>query len=675
MSEGDNIEATQDGDARFKAAFENAGVGMARVTPDGRWLEVNQRLCDMVGYSREELLKRTFADITHPDDLPGDLREARRLWSGERDTYLREKRYYHKNGSIVWVKLTISVVRKADGSPDHFISIIEDISAQRRAEDTLAVSEDQFRTMADSAPVMIWISGADRLCTFFNQRWLDFTGRPLDKELGSGWSEGLHADDRARCLEVYHTAFDARKAFDVEYRLRRHDGEYRWLLDQGTPRLTPAGKFLGYIGSCVDITERKQAEAERELLAQEQVARAAAEAANRSKDEFLAMVSHELRSPLNAILGYARILRSARTDKELIEKAVEVIERNAKAQLQIVEDLLDSARIITGKLRIELCPTTLAPLLEAALDTVRSAAAVKGITLVAHIDQAPDDMLADSTRLQQVVWNLLSNGVKFTPEGGRVELRTESDADKIRIIVRDTGKGIDTAFLPFIFDRFRQADPTSARQATGLGLGLSLAKHLVELHGGTITAESEGVGRGSTFTVTLPRRAPEALAQAPAVATHQVTAFPFVLDQIPSLEGLTALVVDDQHEARVVLTHTLVQYGVKVNAVSSGAEALAFLASATDGKRPDVLILDIAMPDEDGYSVLKKIRALERQNGSNGKPIPAIALTAFGRSEDRLRALRAGFHLHVTKPVEPAELAVVIASLTNRRPQERLRRA
>ena len=321
------------------------------------------------------------------------------------------------------------------------------------------------------------------------------------------------------------------------------------------------------------------------------------------------MVSHELRSPLNAILGYARILRSGRPDKELIEKAVAVIERNAKAQLQIVEDLLDSARIITGKLRIDLGSTSLAPLLEAALDTVRSAAAVKRITLIDNIDQAPEEILADPTRLQQVVWNLLSNGVKFTPEGGRVELRTESDPDQIRIIVSDNGKGIDPTFLPFIFDRFRQADTTSARSASGLGLGLSLVKHLVELHGGTITAESEGIGHGSTFTVTLPRRASASIAPAPAVA-REVRTSPFVLDRVPSLEGVTALVVDDQYEARSVLTHTLVQYGVQVIAVSSGAEALAVLAAPPKGKRPDVLILDIAMPGEDGYSVLKRVRAL-----------------------------------------------------------------
>jgi signal transduction histidine kinase len=289
-------------------------------------------------------------------------------------------------------------------------------------------------------------------------------------------------------------------------------------LDHGIPRSSPSGKFLGYIGSCIDITERKQAEQEREQLAREQVARAAAEAANRSKDEFLAMVSHELRSPLTAILGYTRMLRYGPADRNEIDKCTTVIERNATTQLQIIEDLLDSARIITGKLQIELESIDLVPVLEAALDTVRPTAEAKGITLGANFRPEPEETLGDSTRLQQVVWNLLANAIKFTPTGGRVELRMQSESDHVRITVTDTGKGIDVGFLPFIFDRFRQADPSSARRVGGLGLGLSLVKHLVELHGGTIAAASEGVGRGSTFTVMLPRRQPEFIEPPLAVA-------------------------------------------------------------------------------------------------------------------------------------------------------------
>ena len=407
---------------------------------------------------------------------------------------------------------------------------------------------------------------------------------------------------------------------------------------------------------------------QRRLYEVEQQARRQAEEANRTKDEFLALVSHELRSPLNAILGYTRMLRSGPEDREGFNKVTGVIERSAKAQLQIIEDLLDSARIVTGKLRIEPSLVDLVPALEAALDTVRSAAEAKGITLVANFSQLPEQVLGDSTRLQQVVWNLLANAVKFTPEGGLVELRMEGAADHIRIAVSDTGKGIEPEFLPFVFDRFRQADSSSGRRYGGLGLGLSLVKHLVELHGGTITAASEGAGRGTTFTITLPRRHLEFIpSPSSAVTSREVR----VEDAIPrdqhlSLEGLSVLVVDDQEEARVVLNHALSEYGAQVTTASSGAEALAILSRPPDGRRPDALILDIAMPGEDGYAVLKKMRALEVEQGAVVYQIPAIALTAHARVEDRVRALNAGFQMHVAKPVEPTELAVVILSLIKR---------
>jgi PAS domain S-box-containing protein len=799
-----SIEALHDSEARFRSIFENAAVGIARVAPDGHWLEVNQRLCDIVGYTREELMTKTFGDITHPDDLEGELMALRRMLAGEVDTYLREKRYRRKDGTYVWAALTSSLIRKADDSPDYFISVIEDISARKQVEENLRESEERFRILADTAPVMVWGSGVDKLRVYFNKQWLDFTGRAMKEELGAGWTEGVHREDYDRCLEIYVRSFEAREPFEMEYRLRRYDGEYRWVLDHGVPRYSPGGDFLGYIGSCIDITERrqaeatvresearfqqmadtapamlwvtepdarctfvsrgwyeftgqteqealgkggfgwldavhpddreesgrifleanrkrepftldyrlrrsdgvyrwaidtgrphfdkagvflgyvgsviditerKQAEAEREQLAQEQIARATAEAANRSKDEFLAMVSHELRSPLNAILGYARMLRSGAVDGEDAAKAIAVIERSAKAQLQIIEDLLDSARIIAGKLRIEPGPVDLVPVLDAALDTARSAAEAKGVTLSADFGALPEQVLGDPTRLQQVVWNLLTNAVKFTPEGGRVGLRMDGDADSVRITVSDTGKGIEPEFLPFIFEHFRQADPSSARRYGGLGLGLSLVKHLVELHGGTITAASEGKGRGAAFTVTLPRRQFEFIAPPPAVAHREVrTEGAIKIDRDLSLEGMSVLVVDDQEEARELLVQTLGDYGARVTAVSSGAEALAFLSDPPGGKRPDALILDIAMPGEDGYTVLKKARALEAARGAAADQIPAIALTAHGRSEDRLRALKEGFQMHVTKPVEPAELAVVIASVTARCAWERERK-
>ncbi len=835
------VETLRDSGARFRATFENAAVGIARVAPDGCWLEVNQRLCDIVGYTHKELMTKTFGDITHPDDLESDWNQARRLLAGEIENYSLEKRYYRKDGSIVWVNKTVSLARKANGAPDYFVSIIEDISARKRleeanlkrvalladvgaalaehqaplqsmlqksaealvrhldaafariwtlnpkesllelqasaglythlngrhsrvpfgelkigliakerqphltndvvndprisdpewarekgmvafagypllvedrvvgvmgmfarhpltedtveaiatvaapiaqgierkrAEEALRASEEKFRILADTAPVMVWVSGADKLRAFFNKPWLEFTGRAMEEELGYGWAEGVHQEDYDCCLETFNASCDAREPFKMEYRLRRHDGEYRWILDHGVPRYSPYGDFLGCVGSCIDITERKQVEArEREQLALEQAARATAEAANRSKDEFLTMLSHELRSPLNAVLGYTRMLRCGPVDRDAINKVAAIVERNAKAQLQIIEDLLDSACVTTGKLRIKTRPVDLSTVLESALNTVRAAAEAKGIMLVADFGPRPEEMVGDSARLQQVVWNLLSNGIKFTPEGGRVELQMDSDANHIRIKVSDTGKGIEPEFLPFVFDHFRQADSSSTRRYGGLGLGLSLAKYLVELHGGTITAASEGAGRGATFTVTLPRRHPELIAPPPAVAPSEArTGGAIILGAALSLEGVSVLVVDDQEEARELLVQALGEYGAQVTAASSGAEALALLSDPLSGKRPDALILDIAMPDEDGYTVLNKVRALEAARGDAADQIPAIALTAYGRSEDRLRALQEGFQMHITKPVEPAELAVVIASVTTRCAWERERK-
>ncbi|HEY7181371.1 MAG TPA: ATP-binding protein, partial [Blastocatellia bacterium] len=579
--------------------------------------------------------------------------------------------------------LHYSAVRKfpipgQDSGGTNIGGIAIDITESKHADEALRESEERLAGIVSSAMDAIITVDEDQRVILFNEAAEQMFGRPAAEALGQPIIRFI--PDRFHITHTEHVrrhsetggASSAMGRLGAINALRADGVEFP--IEASVSSIDVGGRKL-YTIILRDITELKLAEAEREQLAREQVARASAEVANRSKDEFLAMVSHELRSPLNAILGYSRMLRSGPVDRDAISKVTAVIERNAKAQLQIIEDLLDSARIITGKLRIELEPIDLVPALEAALDTVRPTAEAKGISLAANFGPSPEVTLGDSTRLQQVVWNLLSNGIKFTPEGGRVELRMESDANHIRIKVSDTGKGIDPEFLPFAFDPLRQADSSSARRYGGLGLGLSLVKHLVELHGGTITAASEGSGRGSTFTVTLPRRQLEFIAPpTPAVTPREVrTEGAIQLDQTLSLEGVSVLVVDDQEEARLVLTQTLSEYGAQVTAVSSGVDALAFLSDLPEGKRPDALILDVAMPGEDGYAVLKKVRGLEVERGGAAGRIPAIALTACGRSKDRLRALQAGFDIYVAKPVEPAELAVVIASLMTRRAWERKR--
>jgi len=463
---------------------------------------------------------------------------------------------------------------------------------------------------------------------------------------------------------------------------------------QSTPLISRSGLLLGMISThwsqphqpsehdlrlmdilarqAADLIERKQVEAERErLLEQEQLLRQTAEAHNRAKDEFLSVVSHELRGPLNSILGYTRLTRANPHNAELVARYAEIIERNAKTQQQMTEDLLDTARIISGKLKLEPAPADLRLVLEDALTVVQLAAEAKQIELAASLGDEPVEIVGDAMRLQQVVWNLLQNAIKFTPAGGRVELRLERDDKQARIVVSDTGKGIEPEFLPHIFDRFSQSDMSQTRRHGGLGLGLALVKQLVELHGGTIEAASAGAG--ATFTVTLPLRAPQVAAQKPPRAIAEVVsgqeAIPFA--DLPRLDGVRVLVVDDQEEARLLVAAALGQQGAAVTAVASGAEALALLDRTTF----DALILDIAMPDEDGYTVLKKVRALEAERDAEADHIPAVALTAYGRSEDRLRTLQAGFLLHVAKPVELPELVMVIASLTRNRQGNRTTKA
>jgi len=380
--------------------------------------------------------------------------------------------------------------------------------------------------------------------------------------------------------------------------------------------------------------------------------------ANRIKDEFLATVSHELRTPLNSILGWAQLMRTGTLDDNVSGRALQTIERNTRMLAQIIDDLLDVSRIISGKLRLDVKPIDLGPVVEAALEAVRPAAAAKHINLDLSLDSTVGAVSGDPGRLQQVVWNLLSNAMKFTPDGGTVEVRLEGVGSNACITIQDTGEGIPETFLPFVFDRFRQADSTFTRMHGGLGIGLAIVRHLVEMHGGSVTADSPGKDQGATFTVSLPLLNSRSNRVPRRKETGSLKLQP--QHESTELNGIRVMIVEDERDAREVLVAMLEHRGATVLAASSAAEAVDVLAHATNGSMPDVLVSDLGMPGEDGFALISRIRAMKPEQGGR---IPAIALTAYARAEDRARVLAAGFQRHVAKPVEPSLLATTVANL------------
>jgi PAS domain S-box-containing protein len=513
-------------------------------------------------------------------------------------------------------------------------------------------SDDAIITKTLDGTITSWNASAARLLGYVAD---EIIGQPITVLIPPDRQEeeqhiiaNLRAGNRIEHYETVRVAKDGR-LIDVSLTISP-------LRDQ-TAEIVGASKILR------DVTERKRIERElqellaerNQLLASERAARSEAERLSTSKDEFLALLSHELRTPLNAILGWTQILRSGSLASSNLEKGLGVIERNVRAQTQLVDDLLDMSRIISGQMRLEVQPVMPYAFVQGAIESARPAADARGVRLEATLDPAAGPVSGDANRLQQVVWNLISNAIKFTPRGGHVQVIFERVNSNIEICVADSGIGIQPDFLPHIFERFRQADATTTREHGGLGLGLSIVKHIVELHGGTVVANSDGEGQGATFRVRLPvavsRWNPNRSHEHPR--SSQRLAVPFVN---ADLSNLVVLVVDDDPDSRDLLHRLLSDCGATVTAAASAAEALA----ATDNQRPDLLISDIGMPEIDGYQLLRSLRA------NSDVRFPAIALTAFARSEDRTRALLAGFVAHVSKPVEPAELIATVAAVSGR---------
>ena len=525
----------------------------------------------------------------------------------------------------------------------------------QREKAALSALEERYRLVTEQMPQIVWMTNAAGAHLYFNQRWYEFTGLSPQQSFGDGWARPLHPADVDRARVRWQRSLDSGAPYEIEYRFRRRDGEYHWFLARALPLRDENGRVTKWFGTCTDIDDAKSAAAERaQALENEEQARHEAENANRLKDEFLAVVSHELRTPLTPILGWLELLKEGDPDAEFRAQAYDVIERNTRSQAQIVNDLLDVSRIISGKLKLELASIDLGEVVRAAIETVEPTARVKGVQLDAELSSRPAMSVGDADRLQQVAWNLISNAVKFTPRGGQVTVKLEREASQYTLRVIDSGAGIAPEFLPHVFERFRQADASSTRATGGLGLGLSIVRHLVEQHGGEVSVDSRGLGYGCTFSVRLPI-APLAPA---ASETDENTAH---LDEETSaakqsLSGLKILVVDDELDAREMLQMVLKRYGARIEIAGGARQALEVF----ERFRPDIVLSDIGMPEADGYWLIENIRALPVTEGGQ---TPAIALTAYARNEDRERALEAGFQDHLAKPIAPAKLVAALVEL------------
>jgi len=513
----------------------------------------------------------------------------------------------------------------------------------------LSKSEERFRTLCACSPLGIYLADVAGRCTYLNPRCQAISGLILDESLVSVWQRSVHPEDRDRVVADWLGWIKEGHEYSTEFRLADRE-TVRWINVQSSPMFSDSGILLGHVGTVRDVTERKQAEEERGRLIREQVARQEAERANQMKDEFLAILSHELRTPLNAILGWSRLLLVKKFDQETIDKALETIERNAKSQAQLVEDILDVSRILRGKLNFNLYPIELKNVIEMAIDSLTPLAETKSIVIEFQADSNVGKVIGDSDRLQQVVWNLLSNAIKFTPDEGKVDVRLELVGDEAQIQVIDSGIGIAPDFLPYVFDRFRQADSSTTRSYGGLGLGLAIVSHLVEQHGGNVRAENN-TGEGAKFTVSMP--VVEGNGEGAVDDCFELNE---VTEALPTLANLQLLVVDDDDDTRDFLIAVLEDEGAVVRSAASAAGALAALETSW----PDLLLSDIGMPEADGYELIARVREMEVLRD---RKMPAIALTAYVRESDRRQALEAGFQMHLSKPVEVTKLIAGIANL------------
>jgi len=649
----------------FRVTLGSIGDGIIASDPDGHVTYMNGVAETLTGWTNDAAKGTPLVDVFHivnettrqPVANPAGLV----IRSGHVVGLANHTVLISRDGTERPITDSAAPIRDDHGRILGVVLVFRDFTEQRRAEEAIAEQREWLETTLESIGDAVIATDVRGRVVFMNPVAENLTGWRIDS-----------ARDRP-CTEVFNIVHEATRRLvenpvtrvlqdGVIVGLANHtiliaaDGSERPIDDSGAPIRNRDGRVVGVVLVFRDVSERRRLETEREaaagererLLVAERTARAEAERANRLKDDFVAMVSHELRTPLNAILGWTDMMLRKQNDQATVARGLDIVARNTRLQTQLISDLLDISRIVSGKLRLDLQGVELASVIDAAVETVQHAADQKGVVIDRRLDTSIGPMAGDPARLQQIVWNLLSNALKFTPKGGRVRIVLRRTGSQAEIIVEDNGAGIRPDFLPYVFDRFQTADASRTRRFGGLGLGLSIVRSLVEFHGGTVKAASAGEGSGATFTIVLPMAAPPEL-RAEAFAARDAN-----IEDI-SLANIRVLVVEDEPDAAEFVTNLLALHGADVVTAASAREALEAVVHA----RPDILISDIGLPEMDGYQLMEQIR---KMNVTDGGGIPAVALTAFARSEDRTRALRAGYQTHLAKPVESTELVATVAS-------------
>lgn len=608
-----------------RVIFHQAAVGMAMADLDGNFLEVNKRLASMLGYSVDELAELSVQQVTHPDDrdITRDYMEA--IARGDVSYRTVEKRFHRKDGGEVWTLTTVSLLKGGHGQPRRFLGIVEDLTSRKIAEQQLRESEERFRLLADNILQLAWMADAKGWIFWYNQRWYDYTGTTLEEMQGWGWKDVHHPDHVERVVERIKYSWDTGELWEDTFPLRGKDGQYRWFLSRALPVRDDAGRIIRWFGTHTDITDQRNAEE-------------ALKAASRRKDEFLAMLAHELRNPLAPI----------RTGLDLLAleghphaEAIGMMQQQVQHLVRLVDDLLDVSRIMRGKIELRSSPVDLCALARRAIASVSPAAQAGQLSVTVDMPEQPLWVHADDTRMMQVLDNLLGNAIKYTDAGGTVRVSVGQEGDLAVATIVDTGVGLEPELLPHVFELFTQASRSLDRSQGGLGIGLTLVRQIVQMHGGSVEARSDGAGRGSTFTVTLP------LCPTPTDETS---------DESPSTLGRPQriLVVDDNATAAKILQLLLSKLGEHdIHVAADGLEALDKARQI----RPEIVFLDIGLPSMDGYEVARLMRAEQHL-----KEVRIVALTGYGQESDRERSAEAGIDVHLVKPAGLEELEAVLQS-------------